>query len=94
MCSLHRKSCEDGLEQDFNSLEAQRLSAENYIASQIHENWRLISKRYDDGGYSGGNMDRPALQTLFQGIEAGSIDMVVSKNRQIITIPVRLLKDN
>ena len=53
-CAIYtRKSCEDGLEQEFNSLDAQRLSAENYIVRQIHENWRLISKHYDDGGYSG-----------------------------------------
>jgi DNA invertase Pin-like site-specific DNA recombinase len=77
-CAVYtRKSCEDGLEQEFNSLDAQRLSAENYIASQTHENWRLISKHYDDGGFSGGNMDRPALQELFDDVEAGLIDMVV-----------------
>ena len=77
-CAIYtRKSCEDGLEQEFNSLDAQRLSAENYIASQIHENWRLISKHYDDGGYSGGNMNRPALKELFEDIKAGQIDMVV-----------------
>jgi DNA invertase Pin-like site-specific DNA recombinase len=77
-CAIYtRKSCEDGLEQDFNSLDAQRLSGENYIASQTHENWRLISKHYDDGGFSGGNMDRPALQMLFEDIESGLIDMVV-----------------
>ncbi|MDR3187221.1 MAG: recombinase family protein, partial [Holosporaceae bacterium] len=77
-CAIYtRKSCEDGLEQDFNSLDAQRLSAENYIASQTHENWRLISKRYDDGGFSGGNMDRPALQELFKDIKLELIDMVV-----------------
>jgi DNA invertase Pin-like site-specific DNA recombinase len=77
-CAIYtRKSCEDGLEQDFNSLDAQRLSAENYIASQTHENWRLISKHYDDGGFSGGNMDRPALQELFKDIKSDLIDMVV-----------------
>jgi DNA invertase Pin-like site-specific DNA recombinase len=77
-CAIYtRKSCEDGLEQDFNSLDAQRLSAENYIASQTHENWQLISKHYDDGGFSGGNMDRPALQELFEDIKHGLIDMVV-----------------
>jgi DNA invertase Pin-like site-specific DNA recombinase len=77
-CAIYtRKSCEDGLEQDFNSLDAQRLSAENYIASQTHENWRLISKHYDDGGFSGGNMDRPALQELFKDIKSELIDMVV-----------------
>jgi DNA invertase Pin-like site-specific DNA recombinase len=77
-CAIYtRKSNDDGLEQDFNSLDAQRLSGENYIASQIHENWRLISKHYDDGGFSGGNMDRPGLQELFEDIEDGLIDMVV-----------------
>jgi site-specific DNA recombinase len=77
-CAIYtRKSCEDGLEQDFNSLDAQRVSAENYIASQTHENWQLISKHYDDGGFSGGNMDRPALQELFEDIKRGLIDMVV-----------------
>ena len=77
-CAIYtRKSCEDGLEQEFNSLDAQRLAGENYIASQIHENWRLISKHYDDGGFSGGNMNRPALKELFADIEAGQIDMVV-----------------
>jgi DNA invertase Pin-like site-specific DNA recombinase len=77
-CAIYtRKSCEEGLDQEFNSLDAQRLSGENYIASQMHENWRLISKHYDDGGFSGGNMDRPALQELFKDIESGQIDMVV-----------------
>ena len=77
-CAIYtRKSCEDGLEQEFNSLDAQRVSAENYIASQMHENWRLISKHYDDGGYSGGNMNRPALKELFEDIKAGLIDVVV-----------------
>ena len=77
-CAIYtRKSCEDGLEQDFNSLDAQRLAGENYVASQIHENWRLISKHYDDGGFSGGNMNRPALKELFADIEAGLVDMVV-----------------
>ena len=77
-CAVYtRKSCEDGLEQEFNSLDAQRLAGENYIASQVHENWRLISKHYDDGGFSGGNLNRPALKELFADIEAGLVDMVV-----------------
>ena len=77
-CAVYtRKSCEDGLEQEFNSLDAQRLAGENYIASQIHENWRLISRHYDDGGFSGGNMNRPALKELFEDIKAGKVDMVV-----------------
>ena len=77
-CAIYtRKSNDDGLEQDFNSLDAQRLSAEHYIASQVHENWNLLSKRYDDGGFSGGNMSRPALQELFDDIKSGLVDMVV-----------------
>lgn len=77
-CAVYtRKSCEDGLEQEFNSLDAQRLAGENFVASQVHENWRLVSKHYDDGGFSGGNMNRPALKELFEDIKAGLIDMVV-----------------
>lgn len=77
-CAIYtRKSCKDGLEQEFNSLDAQRLAGENYIASQVHENWRLVSKHYDDGGFSGGNMNRPALKELFADIESGEVHMVV-----------------
>jgi DNA invertase Pin-like site-specific DNA recombinase len=60
-CAIYtRKSTEEGLDQDFNSLDAQRESAEAYIRSQAHEGWRLVPTRYDDGGFSGGNLDRPA----------------------------------
>lgn len=77
-CAIYtRKSCDDGLEQDFNSLDAQRLSGENYIKSQSAEKWVIIPKHYDDGGYSGGNVNRPALKELLQDIEAGLIDIVV-----------------
>lgn len=72
-----RKSSEEGLEQDFNSLHAQREACEAYIASQRHEGWTLVPDQYDDGGYSGGNMDRPALQRLLADIDAGRIDIVV-----------------
>ena len=72
-----RKSHEEGLEQEFNSLDAQRDAGQAYIASQKHEGWRLIPKRYDDGGFSGGTTDRPALQELFADIRAGGIDCVV-----------------
>jgi site-specific DNA recombinase len=77
-CAIYtRKSTEEGLEQEFNSLDAQRESAEAFIASQRHEGWVCLPNRYDDGGFSGGNMDRPALQRLFADIEAGGIDCVV-----------------
>jgi site-specific DNA recombinase len=71
-----RKSTEDGLEQEFNSLDAQRESAEAYIQSQKHEGWELVPAKYDDGGYTGANMDRPALKRLLADIEAGIVNMV------------------
>lgn len=77
-CAIYtRKSHEEGLDQQFNSLDAQRLSAENYISSQVNEGWVLIPEYYDDGGYSGGNIERPALQRLFADIAAGKIDCIV-----------------
>src|SRR5208282_222787 len=60
----HRVSTDQGLEQDFNSLDAQREASEAYVKSQAHEGWRLVRDRYDDGGFSGGSMHRPALQKL------------------------------
>src|ERR1700730_5469299 len=78
-CAVYtRKSSEHGLEQDFNSLDAQREAAEAYIKSQAHEGWRLVKGRYDDGGSSGGTLDRPALQFLLSDIRAGKIDVVVT----------------
>jgi site-specific DNA recombinase len=77
-CAIYtRKSSEHGLEQDFNSLHAQRESAEAYIKSQAHEDWKLVRARYDDGGLSGGTMERPALQRLLADIAASLIDVVV-----------------
>jgi len=77
-CALYtRKSHEDGLEQEFNSLDAQREAAEAYIASQKAEGWVALPERYDDGGFSGGNMDRPALARLLADVEAGNVDCVV-----------------
>ena len=77
-CAIYtRKSHEEGLDQDFNSLDAQRQSAESYIESQRHEGWQCIRKRYDDGGFTGGNMERPALAELLSDIQAGGIDCVV-----------------
>jgi DNA invertase Pin-like site-specific DNA recombinase len=72
-----RKSSEEGLEQDFNSLQAQREACEAFIKSQRGEGWRLIPNAYDDGGISGGTMERPALRKLLADIEAGTIDVVV-----------------
>src|SRR5262245_49525063 len=77
-CAIYtRKSTEEGLEQEFNSLDAQRESAEAYIKSQQHEGWECLPTRYDDGGFTGGNMDRPALRRLLADIEAGRVDCVV-----------------
>ena len=77
-CAVYtRKSSEHGLEQDFNSLDAQRESAEAYIKSQAHEGWRLVKTRYDDGGLSGGTLERPALQSLLADIQARKVDIVV-----------------
>jgi site-specific DNA recombinase len=77
-CAIYtRKSSEEGLEQEFNSLEAQREACEAYIRSQRHEGWRSARNRYDDGGFSGGNLERPALQRLLADISAGRIDIIV-----------------
>jgi DNA invertase Pin-like site-specific DNA recombinase len=77
-CAIYtRKSSEEGLEQDFNSLHAQREACDAYIKSQKHEGWRPLSAHYDDGGYSGGSMERPALQRLLSDIKANRIDIVV-----------------
>jgi DNA invertase Pin-like site-specific DNA recombinase len=65
------------LEQAFNSLDAQRQAGIDYIKSQKHEGWEIVRTKYDDGGYSGGTMQRPALQQLFKDIEADAIDVVV-----------------
>ena len=77
-CAIYtRKSSEEGLEQDFNSLDAQREACEAYIKSQKHEGWELIEKQYNDGGFSGGTMNRPAFQDLFQDVENGKVYIVV-----------------
>jgi len=72
-----RKSSEEGLEQDFNSLDAQREACEAYIASQRPQGWRLVPERFDDGGFSGGTLERPALRRLLAGIGARRLDIVV-----------------
>jgi DNA invertase Pin-like site-specific DNA recombinase len=77
-CAIYtRVSSDQRLEQDFNSLDAQREAAEAYIKSQAHEGWRLRRDHYDDGGFSGGSMERPALARLLADITAGRIDVVV-----------------
>ena len=77
-CAIYtRKSSEEGLEQDFNSLQAQREACEAFIKSQAGERWRLVKTAYDDGGLSGGTMERPALQRLLADIDQDLIDVVV-----------------
>lgn len=77
-CAIYtRKSTEEGLEQSFNSLDAQREACAAFILSQAHEGWEAIDELYDDGGFSGGSMDRPGLQQLMEDVEAGKIDIIV-----------------
>jgi DNA invertase Pin-like site-specific DNA recombinase len=77
-CAIYtRKSTEHGLELEFNSLDAQREACEAYIKSQASEGWRVVPARYDDPAYSGGNLERPALQRLLKDLQAGAIDIVV-----------------
>src|SRR5215470_19857813 len=77
-CAIYtRKSSEEGLEQEFNSLQAQREACEAFITSQVHEGWVCLRAVYDDGGFSGATMDRPALQRLLADITAGRVDTVV-----------------
>ena len=77
-CAIYtRKSSEEGLDQHFNSLDAQREACAAYIASQKHEGWRLLPQHYDDGGLSGGTMNRPALQRLLEDVDDGLIDQIV-----------------
>ncbi len=77
-CAIYtRKSSEEGLDQDFNSLDAQREACEAYIASQKHEGWELLPDRYDDGGISGGHLERPSLQRLMQAVDEKRVDQIV-----------------
>ncbi|MBS1833235.1 MAG: recombinase family protein [Acidobacteria bacterium] len=77
-CAVYtRKSSEEGLEQDFNSLEAQREACTAYIKSQAHEGWRLLPERFDDGGFSGGSLERPALQRLLEQVREKRLDIIV-----------------
>jgi site-specific DNA recombinase len=77
-CAVYtRKSTDQGLDQEFNSLDAQREAAEAFIASQKHEGWVCLPDRYDDGGFSGGTIDRPALRRLLTDVEAGRVDACI-----------------
>src|ERR1700719_1570673 len=77
-CAIYtRKSSEEGLDQSFNSLEAQREGCGAYVLSQKHEGWTVLTNRYDDGGFSGGTMERPGLNQLLTDIRAGKVDTVV-----------------
>jgi site-specific DNA recombinase len=77
-CAIYtRVSTDSGLEQEFNSLDNQREASEAFIKSQSHEGWRPIRDRFDDGGYSGGSMDRPALKTVLDEVRAKRIDVIV-----------------
>ncbi|HIF51319.1 MAG TPA: recombinase family protein [Thiotrichaceae bacterium] len=77
-CAIYtRKSSEEGLEQSFNSLDAQREACESYIKSQQHEGWTTLATQYNDGGFSGGNTERPALKTLINDVKLGKIDVVI-----------------
>jgi site-specific DNA recombinase len=78
ICAIYtRKSTEEGLDQNFNSLDAQRDACENFIASQKSEGWMMARERYDDGGFSGGNMQRPGLQKLLDDVRNGMVDIIV-----------------
>lgn len=77
-CAIYtRKSTDEGLDQDFNSLDAQRESCAAYILSQAGEGWERIDEHYDDGGWSGGTMERPGLQQLMDDVKAGKIDIII-----------------
>jgi DNA invertase Pin-like site-specific DNA recombinase len=77
-CAIYtRKSTEEGLQQEFNTLDAQREAAEAYVRSQLHAGWTVLAERYDDGGFTGANLERPALRRLLADIEAGKVDCVL-----------------
>jgi site-specific DNA recombinase len=87
-CAIYtRVSSDIGLEQDFNSLDNQREAAVAYVKSQAHEGWVLLRDRYDDGGFSGGSMDRPALQKLLEDVGKGRIDVILVYKVDRLTVP-------
>ena len=93
-CAIYtRKSSEEGLEQSFNSLQAQREACEAYIASQRHEGWHGIRTHYDDGGYSGGSTDRPDLQRLLDDIRARKIDVMMADTAGRLPTQLHLMEE-
>src|SRR5258705_7772320 len=85
-CAIYtRKSSEEGLEQEFNSLQAQREACEAFIDSQRHEGWVCLHAAYDDGGFSGATMDRPALQQLLADVKAGRVDTIFGYKNDPLT---------
>src|SRR5437773_12265337 len=89
-CAIYtRKSTEEGLNQPFNSLEAQREAAEAYILSQRHAGWTAVAEHYDDGGYTGANLDRPALKQLLADLQAGRVDYVLVY--EVVRLSISLL---
>src|SRR6266513_1474904 len=93
-CAIYtRKSSEEGLEQDFNSLDAQREACEAFVASQKREGWILVGEMYDDGGFSGGTLERPAFQRFLSDVSAGKIDVVVVYKGPADTVAVGLRQD-
>src|SRR5438552_11196354 len=77
-CAIYtRVSTDQGLDQDFNSLDAQYDASQAYIRSQAHAGWTMLRAKYDDGGFSGGNTDRPALQRLLDDVQAGKVEVIV-----------------
>ncbi|WP_347310446.1 recombinase family protein [Defluviimonas sp. SAOS-178_SWC] len=88
-CAIYtRKSSDEGLEQEFNSLDAQREACGAYIASQRHEDWELVRERYDDGGISGSHLDRPALQRMMRDLDEGRVDQIVVYKIDRLTRPL------
>lgn len=92
VCAIYtRKSSEEGLEQSFNSLDAQREASEAFVLSQKSQGWKVSKTAYDDGGYSGGNLQRPALQRLLADVAAGRIQIIVvfKVDRLVLIDPTR-----
>jgi site-specific DNA recombinase len=94
-CAIYtRKSSEEGLEQSFNSLEAQREACCAFVLSQRHEGWVALNNRYDDGGFSGGTMERPALKRLLDDVLTGNVETVVVYKVDRLTRSLRFCQDH